>query len=97
MIVAGTPGRIILVPVGQGDYRIDIDPAFAASGGTPGPPGPQGPQGPAGPSGTSSIQLVIYTVDPPNNPTDTNAPALAYDPTGVLPTKGWNLATKAWT
>lgn len=47
--------------------------------------------------GTSTgTQLVPYTVAPPPNPTDPTKPAWAYDPTGNLPSLGWNTNTLSW-
>jgi hypothetical protein len=50
-----------------------------------------------GGGGGGSTQIVTYTVDPPAAPPDPASPAIAYDPTGALPTKGWNISTLAWT
>lgn len=47
-------------------------------------------------SGFGAGQIVAYTVDPPANPADTSKPAIAYDPTGALSTKGWNVGTQSW-
>lgn len=49
-----------------------------------------------GGGGGGNAQFVTYTVAPPANPANTANPALAYDPTGVLPTLGWNTATQTW-
>lgn len=46
--------------------------------------------------GGGAAQLVTYTSGTPANPSNTNAPALAYDPTGNLPTLGWNIGTQTW-
>lgn len=45
----------------------------------------------------SGVQLVRYTSGDPANPPDTSLPALAYDPTGALPLKGWDSDTLTWT
>jgi len=50
-----------------------------------------------GGGGGGNAQLVLYTSGTPTNPTNTGAPAIAYDPTGNLPTLGWNTTTLAWT
>lgn len=47
------------------------------------------------PSGQSS-QLVQYTSGTPANPPNLDAPAFAYDPTGNLPSLGWNTSTHTW-
>jgi hypothetical protein len=47
-------------------------------------------------SGGGSAQLVTYTSGTPADPSDTSSPALAYDPTGALPTLGWNTSTLTW-
>jgi len=49
-----------------------------------------------GGGGGGSAQLVTYTSGSPANPTDVTKPALAYDPTGNLPTLGWNTGTLTW-
>lgn len=49
-----------------------------------------------GGGGGGNAQFVTYTVAPPANPTNTANPAIAYDPTGVLPTLGWNVNTQSW-
>lgn len=49
-----------------------------------------------GGGGGGNAQFVTYTVAPPANPTNTANPAIAYDPTGALPTLGWNTATQTW-
>lgn len=49
-----------------------------------------------GGGGGNGAQLVPYTVAPPPNPADITKPALAYDPTGNLPTYGWNTGTQTW-
>ena len=50
----------------------------------------------SGGGGGGNAQFVTYTVAPPANPTNTANPAIAYDPTGVLPTLGWNVNTQSW-
>lgn len=40
--------------------------------------------------------LVIYTAGTPANPPDPTKNSLAYDPTGNLPTLGWNTVTQTW-
>lgn len=49
-----------------------------------------------GGGGGGNAQFVTYTVAPPASPTNTAQPALAYDPTGNLPTLGWNTANQTW-
>jgi len=49
-----------------------------------------------GGGGGSSLQLVTYTSGSPAAPPNTSQPAIAYDPTGILPTLGWNTSTLAW-
>lgn len=49
-----------------------------------------------GGGGGGNAQFVTYTVAPPANPTNTANPAIAYDPTGNLPTLGWNVNTQTW-
>lgn len=49
-----------------------------------------------GGGGGGNAQLVRYTVAPPANPPNTANPAIAYDPTGNLPTLGWNTSDNAW-
>jgi hypothetical protein len=41
-------------------------------------------------------QLVPYTSGNPPPPLDPGLPALAYDPNGILPTKGWDTLTKKY-
>ncbi len=50
----------------------------------------------AGGGGGGNAQFVTYTSAPPANPSNTANPAIAYDPTGVLPTLGWNVNTQTW-
>lgn len=52
-----------------------------------------------GPPGTGTIvnPIVTYTSGTPPNPLYVNLPAMAYDPTGNLPTMGWNVSTQTWT
>lgn len=50
-----------------------------------------------GGGGGGTAQFVTYTSGQPANPTNMSLPALAYDPTGNLPTLGWNVNTLAWT
>lgn len=50
----------------------------------------------AGGGGGGNAQLVTYTSGTPANPTNTANPAIAYDPTGNLPTLGWNVDTQSW-
>ena len=52
--------------------------------------------GAGGGGGGGNAQFVTYTVAPPASPTNTAQPALAYDPTGNLPTLGWNTANQTW-
>ena len=42
------------------------------------------------------VQLVAYTGGTPANPPDVTQPAFAYDPNGVLPSKGWNVSLQQW-
>lgn len=49
-----------------------------------------------GGGGGGGGQLVPYTVAPPANPTNTAQPAFAYDPTGILPSLGWNTSSLTW-
>lgn len=49
-----------------------------------------------GGGGSGNAQFVTYTSAPPANPANTANPALAYDPTGNLPTLGWNINTQTW-
>lgn len=49
-----------------------------------------------GGGGSSGGQIVAYTSAPPANPDDLSSPAIAYDPTGVLPTLGWSVAAQSW-
>jgi hypothetical protein len=49
-----------------------------------------------GSGGGGNAQLVIYTSGTPDNPPNTSNPAIAYDPTGNLPTLGWNIDTQSW-
>lgn len=49
-----------------------------------------------GGGGGGNAQLVTYTSAPPANPANTANPAIAYDPTGNLPTLGWNVNTQTW-
>lgn len=49
-----------------------------------------------GGGGGGTAQLVTYTAGTPPNPPNTALPALAYDPTGNLPTFGWNVGTQTW-
>lgn len=49
-----------------------------------------------GGGGGGNAQLVTYTSGTPANPANTANPAIAYDPTGNLPTLGWNTSTKTW-
>lgn len=51
---------------------------------------------PGGGGGGGSAQMVTYTSGTPAAPTDPTQPAVAYDPTGVLPTLGWNPNTLTW-
>ena len=53
------------------------------------PPGPPGP-------GVEVNPPVPYTVGNPPAPLFPTLPALAYDPTGNLPTMGWNTSTQSW-
>ena len=46
--------------------------------------------------GGGNAQLVTYTTGTPANPSNTLNPAIAYDPTGNLPTLGWNINTQTW-
>lgn len=46
--------------------------------------------------GGGAGQIVAYTSDPPANPADTALPAMAYDPTGALSTKGWDVGSQTW-
>jgi hypothetical protein len=46
--------------------------------------------------GGGSTQLVTYTSGSPAAPTNTSQPAIAYDPTGNLPTLGWNTSNSTW-
>ena len=47
-----------------------------------------------GGGGGGTAQLVTYTSGTPANPPNVNNPAIAYDPTGNLPTLGWTPAPK---
>lgn len=48
-------------------------------------------------SGSSNfLQPVPYTVAPPPNPPDTSKSAVAFDPTGNLPTLWWNTSDLHW-
>lgn len=49
-----------------------------------------------GGGGGGTAQLVTYTVGTPAAPANQNQPALAYDPTGNLPTLGWNTSNHTW-
>ena len=49
-----------------------------------------------GGGGGGTAQFVTYTVAPPAAPTNPGSPAIAYDPTGNLPTLGWNVNTQTW-
>jgi len=49
-----------------------------------------------GGGGTGGLQLVTYTSGTPANPSNINQPAWAYDPTGNLPSLGWNTTTHTW-
>ncbi len=49
-----------------------------------------------GGGGGGSAQFVTYTVGSPAAPSDPTLPALAYDPTGNLPTLGWNTGNQTW-
>jgi len=49
-----------------------------------------------GGGGGGNAQLVTYTSGTPANPSNTSNPAIAYDPTGNLPTLGWNVNTQTW-
>ena len=49
-----------------------------------------------GGGGSGNAQLVTYTVAPPAAPANAANPAIAYDPTGNLPTLGWNVNTQTW-
>lgn len=49
-----------------------------------------------GGGGGSGAQIITYTVAPPADPAVTSNPAIAYDPTGALPTLVWNTSTLAW-
>ncbi len=53
--------------------------------------------GGGGGGGGGTNQVVSYTVDPPSAPPNASQPAIAYDPTGNLPTKGWNVGSQSWT
>lgn len=52
--------------------------------------------GTGGGGGGGTAQLVTYTSGTPANPANTANPAIAYDPTGNLPTMGWNTTTQSW-
>lgn len=41
-------------------------------------------------------QIVMYTAGTPANPPDVTRSAMAYDPNGILPSKGWNTITQTW-
>jgi len=47
-------------------------------------------------SGASANNLVAYTVGNPASPPNPAELSIAYDPTGNLPTLGWNIATQTW-
>lgn len=47
-------------------------------------------------AGGNALQTVPYTVAPPANPPDISKQAVAYDPTGNLPTKWWNTSNHTW-
>lgn len=49
-----------------------------------------------GGGGGGSAQLVAYTSGTPAAPADPTKLAIAYDPTGNLPTLGWNTANSTW-
>lgn len=49
-----------------------------------------------GGGGGSPAQMVTYTSGTPAAPLDPTKPAIAYDPTGNLPTKGWDTGTLTW-
>jgi hypothetical protein len=49
-----------------------------------------------GGGGGGNAQLVVYTSGVPANPPNVALPAMAYDPTGNLPTMGWNTANQTW-
>lgn len=55
------------------------------------------PTSSSGSSGSSTNgQLIIYTSGTPATPSVQTSPAMAYDPTGVLPTKGWSTNSLTW-
>jgi hypothetical protein len=50
----------------------------------------------SGSGGGGTTQLVTYTSGSPAAPPNTSQPALAYDPNGILPQYGWDVATQQW-
>lgn len=50
----------------------------------------------AGGGGGGGAQLVTYTSGSPASPSNPNQAAIAYDPTGILPTLGWNTSNNTW-
>ncbi len=49
-----------------------------------------------GSGGGGNAQFVTYTSGTPAAPANPANPAMAYDPTGNLPTLGWNVNTQNW-
>jgi len=48
------------------------------------------------PASAAGGQLVTYTSGTPENPPNTQQAAIAYDPAGILPTMGWDIASQTW-
>lgn len=79
-VLTTAPNTIVLDTVGDTFYFTSDGTTFVTIGGASG----------------GSAQLVTYTAGSPANPTDVTKPALAYDPTGNLPTLGWNTSNNTW-
>lgn len=48
------------------------------------------------PKSAAGGQLVAYTSGDPAAPSNPQKEAWAYDPNGILPSKGWDIASQTW-